>query len=39
MPRARRVLVVGIDGVRLDTLARVPTPHLDTITGSGFLAP
>ncbi|MEV7273818.1 HAD-IA family hydrolase [Streptomyces bacillaris] len=39
MPRARRVLVVGIDGVRLDTLARVPTPHLDTITGSGLLAP
>ncbi|WP_406249727.1 HAD-IA family hydrolase [Streptomyces cyaneofuscatus] len=39
MPRARRVLVVGIDGVRLDTLARVPTPHLDTVADSGFLAP
>ncbi|WP_411083311.1 HAD-IA family hydrolase [Streptomyces sp. cmx-18-6] len=39
MPRARRVLVVGIDGVRLDTLARVPTPHLDTVASSGFLAP
>ncbi|MEV4876245.1 HAD-IA family hydrolase [Streptomyces cyaneofuscatus] len=39
MPRARRVLVVGIDGVRLDTLARVATPHLDTVTEAGFLAP
>ncbi|MEU0296689.1 alkaline phosphatase family protein, partial [Streptomyces microflavus] len=39
MPRARRVLVVGIDGVRLDTLARVPTPHLDTVADAGFLAP
>ncbi|MFF2536170.1 HAD-IA family hydrolase [Streptomyces cyaneofuscatus] len=39
MSRARRVLVVGIDGVRLDTLARVPTPHLDTVADSGFLAP
>lgn len=39
MPRARRVLVVGIDGVRLDTLARVPTPHLDTVAEAGFLAP
>ncbi|MFJ9637478.1 HAD-IA family hydrolase [Streptomyces sp. NPDC101178] len=39
MPRARRVLVVGIDGVRLDTLGRVPTPHLDTVANSGFLAP
>ncbi|MEU0354385.1 HAD-IA family hydrolase [Streptomyces cyaneofuscatus] len=39
MPPARRVLVVGIDGVRLDTLAHVPTPHLDTVADSGFLAP
>ncbi|WP_262388240.1 HAD family hydrolase [Streptomyces parvus] len=31
MSRARRVLVVGIDGVRLDTLRRVPTPHLDAV--------
>ncbi|MFC9178311.1 HAD-IA family hydrolase [Streptomyces sp. NPDC057107] len=39
MPRARRVLVVGIDGVRLDTLVRVATPHLDTVADAGFLAP
>lgn len=39
MSRTRRVLVVGIDGVRLDTLNRVPTPHLDTVADAGFLAP
>ncbi len=38
MPR-RRVLVVGIDGVTLDTLAAVPTPHLDSVAEEGFLAP
>lgn len=37
--RARRVLVVGIDGVRLDTLRRLPTPHLDALARQGFLAP
>lgn len=35
----RRVLVVGIDGVRLDTLRRLPTPHLDALAADGFLAP
>ncbi|GGN80397.1 AP endonuclease [Streptomyces albiflavescens] len=34
-----RVLVVGIDGVRLDTLRRLPTPHLDALAADGFLAP
>ncbi|GAA1366260.1 HAD-IA family hydrolase [Streptomyces beijiangensis] len=37
--RARRVLVVGIDGVRLDTLRTVDTPHLDSVEAAGFLAP
>ncbi|RFU87126.1 phosphodiesterase [Streptomyces triticagri] len=37
--RERRVLVVGIDGVRLDTLAGVPTPQLDSVVTAGFLAP
>ncbi|HEV2639171.1 MAG TPA: alkaline phosphatase family protein [Actinocrinis sp.] len=37
--RTRRVLVVGVDGVRLDTLARVRTPHLDSVAARGFLAP
>lgn len=37
--RTRRVLVVGIDGVRLDTLAQVKTPHLDSVAARGFLAP
>lgn len=37
--RVRRVLVVGIDGVRLDTLRRLPTPHLDALARQGFLAP
>lgn len=37
-PRGRRrVLVVGIDGVRLDVLQAVPTPHLDGIAAAGFL--
>ncbi|MFI6943804.1 alkaline phosphatase family protein [Streptomyces sp. NPDC050418] len=35
----RRVLVVGIDGVTLDTLTAVPTPHLDSVAEAGFLAP
>ncbi|MFZ3592406.1 HAD-IA family hydrolase [Streptomyces sp. BH104] len=35
----RRVLVIGIDGVRLDVLRRVPTPHLDALAERGFLAP
>lgn len=36
---ARRVLVVGIDGVRLDTLDRLTTPHLDALATEGFLVP
>ncbi|MFF4569320.1 HAD-IA family hydrolase [Streptomyces sp. NPDC001410] len=36
---ARRVLVVGIDGVRLDVLHRQPTPHLDALAAKGFLTP
>lgn len=36
---ARRVLVVGIDGVRLDVLHRRPTPHLDALAADGFLTP
>ncbi|MFF1451178.1 HAD-IA family hydrolase [Streptomyces sp. NPDC058274] len=40
MPGAvQRVLVVGIDGVRLDVLRRLPTPHLDALAAAGFLAP
>lgn len=34
-----RVLVVGIDGVRLDLLPMLETPHLDEVAHSGFLAP
>ncbi|HET9171122.1 MAG TPA: alkaline phosphatase family protein [Actinospica sp.] len=37
--RARRVLVVGIDGVRLDLLEGLRTPRLDTVRDAGFLAP
>ena len=39
MSSSRRVLVVGIDGVRYDTLRSVPTPHLDSVSAAGFLAP
>ncbi|MFF3159660.1 alkaline phosphatase family protein [Streptomyces sp. NPDC057910] len=35
----RRVLVVGIDGVRFDMLAQLHTPHLDSVADAGFLAP
>ncbi|GAA2243469.1 MULTISPECIES: alkaline phosphatase family protein [Kitasatospora] len=35
----RRVLVVGIDGVRLDLLPELHTPHLDSVAAAGFLAP
>jgi predicted AlkP superfamily pyrophosphatase or phosphodiesterase len=38
-PSSRRVLVIGVDGVRLDVLRRVDTPHLDAIAEAGFLAP
>ena len=38
-PRTRRVLVVGIDGVRLDLLGTLRTPHLDSVRDAGFLAP
>jgi HAD superfamily hydrolase (TIGR01509 family) len=34
-----RVLVVGIDGVRLDVLRRLSTPHLDALAADGFLTP
>ncbi|QMU77497.1 sulfatase-like hydrolase/transferase [Streptacidiphilus sp. PB12-B1b] len=34
-----RVLVVGIDGVRLDLLPDLRTPHLDSVAEAGFLAP
>ncbi|WP_406455813.1 alkaline phosphatase family protein [Streptomyces sp. NBC_00876] len=34
-----RVLVVGIDGVRLDLLPLLDTPHLDGLADAGFLAP
>ncbi|MFF2008431.1 alkaline phosphatase family protein [Streptomyces sp. NPDC058195] len=34
-----RVLVVGIDGVRLDLLPGLATPHLDGIARAGFLEP
>lgn len=37
--RRRRVLVVGIDGVRLDVLDTLATPRLDEVRKAGFLAP
>ena len=33
------VLVIGVDGVRHDTLLEVATPHLEALAGRGFLAP
>lgn len=34
---APRVLLVGIDGVRADVLAEVPTPNLDALAADGLL--
>lgn len=38
-PPAAHVLLIGIDGVRHDTLGEVDTPHLDAIAAAGFLRP
>jgi predicted AlkP superfamily pyrophosphatase or phosphodiesterase len=35
--REPRVLVIGLDGVRMDVLARAHTPHLDSLAASGIL--
>lgn len=34
-----KVLIIGIDGARHDTLGAVPTPALDRIAAAGFLSP
>ena len=34
-PPVPKVLVIGIDGVRPDVLAEVPTPHLDALAAEG----
>jgi predicted AlkP superfamily pyrophosphatase or phosphodiesterase len=34
-PRTPKVLVIGIDGVRPDVLAQVPTPNLDALASDG----
>lgn len=36
---SRHVLVIGIDGVRYDTLQELPTPAIEAIGADGFLAP
>lgn len=38
-PSTQHVLVIGIDGVRYDTLRRLPTPGIDAIEAAGFLSP
>jgi hypothetical protein len=39
MTSPSRVLVIGIDGVRLDVLRATSTPHIDSVAAAGFLAP
>jgi len=34
-PRAPKVLAIGIDGIRPDVLAEVPTPNLDALAAAG----
>jgi predicted amidohydrolase YtcJ len=36
-PPEPRVLVIGLDGVRLDVLAEAHTPHLDALAAGGLL--
>lgn len=36
---SQHVLVIGIDGVRFDTLEELPTPTIESIGNTGFLAP
>lgn len=36
-PTRRRVLLIGIDGLRLDVLEQTPTPHLDRVLVDGCL--
>ena len=33
--RAPKVLLIGIDGIRVDVLAEVPTPNIDALASSG----
>ena len=38
-PEARpKVLLIGIDGVRVDVLREVPTPNLDALAAAGFFS-
>ncbi|GAA2043643.1 alkaline phosphatase family protein [Catenulispora yoronensis] len=39
MANSSHVLVIGIDGTRLDFLETEPTPHIERVIGEGFLAP
>jgi Uncharacterized proteins of the AP superfamily len=38
-PENRHVLIVGIDGVRYDSLVAAHTPNLDALARTGFIAP
>ena len=37
-PPSSKVLVIGIDGVRPDVLAEVPTPNMDRLIAEGFFS-
>jgi predicted AlkP superfamily pyrophosphatase or phosphodiesterase len=34
----KKVLLIGLDGIRVDVLAEVPTPHLDSLIGAGLFS-
>ena len=38
VPPAKRVLVIGIDGIRVDVLAQVPTPNIDRLAADGLFS-
>jgi predicted AlkP superfamily pyrophosphatase or phosphodiesterase len=37
-PAAKKVLLIGLDGVRVDILARVHTPVIDSLAAAGFFS-
>jgi predicted AlkP superfamily pyrophosphatase or phosphodiesterase len=37
-PPAKKVLVIGLDGIRVDILAEVPTPNIDRLAAGGLFS-
>jgi len=37
-PPDKKVLLIGLDGIRVDVLAEVSTPHIDSLIGAGLFS-